>query len=136
VLNTAVIGVAQWLATPGDLTGNLAVALDVTAELGRRGCDLVVLPELWSSGYDPRTLVEDAATTARPLDGDLVRSLGDAARAAGHGSPRAASQRRWAVPSTTRRCFSTLTADCVRPTGRLISTKPPVSTSLSCPDRP
>ncbi len=83
MLTTAVIGVAQWLATPGDLTGNLAVALDVTAELGRRGCDLVVLPELWSSGYDPSTLVEDAATTAQPLDGDLVRSLGDAARAAG-----------------------------------------------------
>jgi predicted amidohydrolase len=43
----------------------------------QRGCDLVVLPELWpNGGFTYRAW----ADTAEPLDGPLVRSLGAAAR--------------------------------------------------------
>jgi predicted amidohydrolase len=83
VLDTASVGVAQWLATPGDLEGNLEVARDAVSELGQLGCDLIVLPELWSCGYDPKTLVDDISATAQPLDGPLVASLAEAARDAG-----------------------------------------------------
>lgn len=83
VLDTAVVGVAQWLAKPGDLDANLATACDAAVELGRAGADLVLIPELWSCGYEPSSLVDDAASTAQTLDGPLVQTLGAAARAAG-----------------------------------------------------
>ena len=47
---------------------------------GRTGDDLVLLPELWATGY---FAFDDDAATAEPLDGPLVRTLGEAARAAG-----------------------------------------------------
>jgi predicted amidohydrolase len=47
---------------------------------GRAGDDLVLLPELWATGY---FAFDDYAATAEPLDGPLVRTLGEAARAAG-----------------------------------------------------
>jgi predicted amidohydrolase len=46
----------------------------------RTGDDLVLLPELWATGY---FAFDDYAATAEPLDGPLVRTLGEAARAAG-----------------------------------------------------
>ncbi|MDH4158823.1 MAG: carbon-nitrogen family hydrolase [Actinomycetota bacterium] len=43
----------------------------------QRGCDLVVLPELWpNGGFSYRSW----ADTAEPLDGPLVQALGNAAR--------------------------------------------------------
>ncbi len=83
MLDTAVVGLAQWLAKPGDLDLNLATACDAAVELGRAGANLVLIPELWSCGYEPTTLVDDAASTAQALDGPMVRTLGAAARAAG-----------------------------------------------------
>src|SRR4051812_41772980 len=53
------------------------VAAQVAA---RAGDDLVLLPELWATGY---FAFDDYAATAEPLDGPLVRTLGEAARAAG-----------------------------------------------------
>src|SRR5215831_14331661 len=61
LLDRAVVGIAQWLPRPGDAAGNLAAALELVAELGRRRCDLIVLPELWPSGYSPQTLAGDVA---------------------------------------------------------------------------
>jgi predicted amidohydrolase len=46
----------------------------------RAGDDLVLLPELWATGY---FAFDDYAATAEPLDGPLVSALGAAARAAG-----------------------------------------------------
>jgi predicted amidohydrolase len=46
----------------------------------RAGDDLVLLPELWATGY---FAFDDYAATAEPLDGPLVRTLGKAARSAG-----------------------------------------------------
>jgi hypothetical protein len=42
--------------------------------------DLVLLPELWATGY---FAFDDYAGTAQPLDGPLVRAMGAAAAAAG-----------------------------------------------------
>ena len=71
MLDRAVIGIAQWLPRPGDPAGNLATALRLVAELGQRRCDLILLPELWPSGYSPKTLAADVAISAasRPLIG-------------------------------------------------------------------
>ncbi len=46
----------------------------------RAGDDLVLLPELWATGY---FAFDDYAATAEPLDGPLVATLAAAARAAG-----------------------------------------------------
>ena len=83
MLDRAVVGIAQWLPCPGDAAGNLAAALELVAELGRRRCDLIVLPELWPSGYSPKTLAEDVATSAEPVDGARTAALAAAAAAAG-----------------------------------------------------
>jgi predicted amidohydrolase len=83
LLDRAVIGIAQWLPRPGDPAGNLATALELVAELGRRRCDLILLPELWPSGYSPKTLAGDVAASAEPLDGQRTAALAAGAAAAG-----------------------------------------------------
>ncbi len=83
MLDQAVVGIAQWLPRPGDTAGNLAAALELVTELGRRRCDLIVLPELWPSGYSPNTLAEDVAASAEPLDGPRTAALAAVAAAAG-----------------------------------------------------
>ncbi len=45
-----------------------------------RGVELLVLPELWSCGYDPETLAEDARRDAEPREGRRSERLADAAR--------------------------------------------------------
>lgn len=83
MLDRAVVGIAQWLPRPGDAAENMASALGLIAELGRRRCDLIVLPELWPSGYSPKTLADDVAASAEPLDGPRTAALARAAAAAG-----------------------------------------------------
>ena len=83
MLDLAVVGIAQWLPRPGDAAGNLAGALDLIAELGRRRCDLILLPELWPSGYSPKSLAEDVEGSAEPLDGPRTAALAHAAASAG-----------------------------------------------------
>jgi NAD+ synthase (glutamine-hydrolysing) len=50
------LGIAQLDPTAGDVAGNLAKAADVLADLGGKA-DLVVLPELYLTGYPPRDLL-------------------------------------------------------------------------------
>ena len=59
---------------------NFARAADFIAEAARRGSDLVVLPELWSTAYD----LENAADHASPLaqNADEPGAFGDFARLA------------------------------------------------------
>ena len=75
-----VVGVAQWLPSPGRPAANLATALGLATELARRGADLVVLPELWPCGYNPATLARDVAEAAEPIDGPRSLALADRAR--------------------------------------------------------
>jgi predicted amidohydrolase len=75
------VGVAQWLATPGEPKQNLSVALGMIDSAASRGVELLVLPELWSCGYDPESLADDARRDAEPLHGPRTKTLSDAARA-------------------------------------------------------
>jgi predicted amidohydrolase len=79
----ATVGIAQWLPAPGQPAANEAAAAASVRHLASAGCDVVVLPELWPCGYDPRTLAADAAGAAEPLDGPRVRRLAALAAAAG-----------------------------------------------------
>jgi len=67
-----------------EVDGSLPVAervAGVAAQVaGRRGDDLVLLPELWATGY---FAFDDYAATAEPLDGPIVTALAAAARTAG-----------------------------------------------------
>ena len=56
------------------------VALSMMDDAASRGVELLVLPELWSCGYDPETLAQDARADAEPRDGPRSKQLGEAAR--------------------------------------------------------
>jgi predicted amidohydrolase len=74
------VGVAQWLSTPGEPKENLSVALGMIERAAARGVELLVLPELWSCGYNPETLAEDARRDAQPRDGARAARLAETAR--------------------------------------------------------
>jgi predicted amidohydrolase len=76
------VGIAQWLAAPGEPKRNLQVALDMVDLASARGVELLVLPELWACGYDPVSLADDARQAAEPRDGPRGERLAAAARAA------------------------------------------------------
>jgi len=75
-----VVGIAQWLPAAGRPGQNLDIALSSIARLARRGCRLVVLPELWPVGLRPATFRDDLAAGAEPIDGPRVQRLSEAAR--------------------------------------------------------
>ena len=77
------VGVAQWLASPGQPKENLSVALGMMENAAARGVELVVLPELWSCGYDPESLASDARHDAEPRQGPRTERLAKAARTLG-----------------------------------------------------
>jgi predicted amidohydrolase len=79
----AVVGLAQWLAVPGQPELNEATAAQAVRELAARGASVVVLPELWVCGYDPRTLAADARAAAEPLSGPRLSRLAALARETG-----------------------------------------------------
>jgi predicted amidohydrolase len=83
VRDTLTIGIGQWLPRPGDPDANLATACGLTTRLAAHGADLVVLPELWPSGYNPATLADDVAAAAEPLAGHRGTSLSTLARELG-----------------------------------------------------
>ncbi len=58
-----VVSLGQMDVKWGDPAANLATAAAMTDEAARRGSDVVVFPELWSSAYD----FENAAQYAAPL---------------------------------------------------------------------
>jgi predicted amidohydrolase len=74
------VGVAQWLSAPGEPKQNLSVALGMMDDAAARGVELLVLPELWSCGYDPQTLPDDVRRDAEPRDGPRARRLAERAR--------------------------------------------------------
>jgi predicted amidohydrolase len=74
------VGVAQWLSAPGEPKQNLAVALGMIDDAAARGVELLVLPELWSCGYDPSTLADDARRDAEPRDGPRAARVAERAR--------------------------------------------------------
>jgi len=77
------VGVAQWLAAPGEPELNLRIGLDMIDRAASLGVELLVFPELWSCGYNPVTLASDARKAAEPLRGPRSERLAEAARHAG-----------------------------------------------------
>jgi predicted amidohydrolase len=73
------VGVAQWLSAPGEPKQNLSVAMGMIEGAAARGVELLVLPELWSCGYNPETLGEDARRDAEPRDGARAAWLAEKA---------------------------------------------------------
>ncbi|MGH3639101.1 MAG: carbon-nitrogen hydrolase family protein [Mycobacterium sp.] len=78
-MSTTTVGIAQWHAICGEPRRNLDTALTHIGSLAARGCELIVLPELWASGYDAASLADDAGVAAEPLDGERGRELAAAA---------------------------------------------------------
>jgi predicted amidohydrolase len=72
----------QVAATPGDVAGNVAAVAEL-AQLHGRGADLVVTPELVTSGYDLELLAEAAPDLAEPLSGPSVSTIADVAAETG-----------------------------------------------------
>ena len=69
------VGVAQWLAVPGEPEQNLQSALAFVHHAAEAGVELLLLPELWPCGYDPVTLERDVRAAAEPLDGPRCARL-------------------------------------------------------------
>lgn len=70
------ISLAQIDITLGQPEANLAKVRHWTAEAARRGSDLVVFPELWSTGYD----LENAPQHATPTTAGVFASVAALAR--------------------------------------------------------
>ncbi len=66
------LGLAQVRGVLGDKEHNLARALTILHEFSKRGCDYVIFPELFLSGYYIRNHIRQLA---EPLTGDSIRAL-------------------------------------------------------------
>lgn len=71
------LSLAQIDIVLGQPAANLERARPLVEEAARRGSELLLLPELWTSGYD----LERAAELAEPLDGYTARVLSGWAQA-------------------------------------------------------
>ena len=125
------VGVAQWLSAPGEPKQNLSVALGMMDDAAARGVELLVLPELWSCGYDPETLADDARRDAEPRDGPRARRLaerrGDTAF-----SSRGACRSSVTTARCTTRCWCSIPTASLPPgTARRTSIGPRANTSSS-----
>jgi predicted amidohydrolase len=73
-----VVGIAQWLPRSRGSGDALGEAAQFVTELARRGCDLVVLPELWPCAHDPAdpaAVAEEVRRHAEPIDGPRTQAL-------------------------------------------------------------
>jgi NAD+ synthase len=95
--STLRIAVAQLNPTVGDIAGNLAKAREARAEAARQGADLLLLTELFISGYPPEDLVLKPAflnACQRAVE-TLAEETADGGPGVVIGFPRQASERRY-----------------------------------------
>jgi len=57
----------------GEPEGNLSIVRRMTAEAHRRGSEVVVFPELWSTGYDLERVQEHATPTDEGVFGEVAK---------------------------------------------------------------
>lgn len=74
------VAIHQTPGIPGDTTANLRALRDTVERAGRSGADLLVLPEMWLSGYN---IGEQAHELAESRDGPAAAEVAEIARAAG-----------------------------------------------------
>ena len=76
------IALVQFEGAIGEVEKNVAEACALIAQAAENGADLVVLPELFSTGYHLNTIGPHILELAEPIDGPSVRTLQQAAREA------------------------------------------------------
>lgn len=76
---TMKIALVQFGGVLGDVPANTVHAVDMIAEAAAQGADMVVLPELFSTGYHLDTVGPRMVDLAEPLDGPTVHALQGAA---------------------------------------------------------
>lgn len=81
-MKNAKIALVQFEGEIGNVEKNVAEACDLIAQAAENGADLVVLPELFSTGYHLNTIGPHILDLAEPIDGPSVRALQQAAREA------------------------------------------------------
>lgn len=77
------LALVQFEGELGDVAANTEAACRLIAEAGERGADLVLLPELFSTGYQLNAIGPRLGELTEPVDGPTVRALQNAAREAG-----------------------------------------------------
>lgn len=80
---TAHLALVQFESVLCDPAANTEKACRMIADAAAKGVDLVVLPELFSTGYQLNIVGPHIPELAEPVDGPTVRALQEAARAAG-----------------------------------------------------
>jgi predicted amidohydrolase len=76
------VAAAQAESVSGDVTTNIATAVDVVGSAGEQGARVVVLPELFLTGYDPDAWGKDPESLVS-VDDSRLEPLAAAARAYG-----------------------------------------------------
>lgn len=76
------LALVQFESVLCDTAANTAKACEMIARAGANGADLVVLPELFSTGYELSIVGPELANLVEDIDGPTVTALCDAARAA------------------------------------------------------
>jgi predicted amidohydrolase len=71
------VAAAQFAPRPGDVRWNISRALELVSQAGVAGVDLVVLPELVTTGY---YMFDRFKQLAEPMDGPTVTILGELAK--------------------------------------------------------
>ena len=74
---TIKVAAAQFEPRPGNVRWNISQAIDLAAQAGVRGADLVVLPELSTTGY---YMFDRFRDLAEPLNGPTVAIMAELAR--------------------------------------------------------
>lgn len=105
------VAAAQAESLPGDLQGNVETAVGLVERAATRGARVVVLPELFLTGYDPDSWSDDTCLTVTRLEGDALRPLSDATRRTGTVAVVGAALRAVTPDQPARRTISLLTFD-------------------------
>lgn len=74
------VALGQTIGTPGDVAANLALMQRLARDAADKGADLLLLPELFLTGYNIGTAIPDLA---EPLDGPSAKAVAAIAKAAG-----------------------------------------------------
>ncbi len=68
------VAAVQFNISLGDINLNLETVEDALARLAKQAAQLVVLPEMWSAGYDYKRLAKHASETPRVLERIMQKS--------------------------------------------------------------
>jgi len=111
------VAAAQAVSVSGDVAANVATAVGLVTTAAERGARIVVLPELFLTGYDPDAWSHESALA---LDDDRLDALREVARARQVVVVASAAVRRALDPSTgSGRRSTTLSLVLVDPAGEV-----------------